>query len=265
MLWKSMVLRNGGNNMLKVILSGCNGAMGRAITKVASESEDVEIVVGIDKYKDRYSNSYRVYDNIFDFKDKADVIIDFSHPSCLEDILTYGEKNNTPIVIATTGLNIEDDKKIEDASKNIPIFKSANMSIGVNLLIDLVKKAALALQDNFDIEIIEKHHNKKVDAPSGTALMIADAINEELDNSMEYKYGREGKSAKREGNEIGIHAIRGGTIPGEHTVIFAGLDEIVEVKHTALSKNIFASGAVKAAKFIVNKENGLYKMENLMN
>ncbi len=298
MLWKSMVLRNGGNNMLKVILSGCNGAMGRAITKVASESQDVEIVVGIDKYKDRYSNSYRVYDNIFDFKDKADVIIDFSHPSCLEsqdveivvgidkykdrysnsyrvydnifdfkdkadviidfshpsclgDILTYGEKNNTPIVIATTGLNIEDDKKIEDASKNIPIFKSANMSIGVNLLIDLVKKAALALQDNFDIEIIEKHpifksanmsigvnllidlvkkaalalqdnfdieiiekhHNKKVDAPSGTALMIADAINEELDNSMEYKYGREGKSAKREGNEIGIHAIRGGTIP----------------------------------------------------
>lgn len=183
----------------------------------------------------------------------------------LRGYINLWRKNNTPIVIATTGLNIEDDKKIEDASKNIPIFKSANMSIGVNLLIDLVKKAALALQDNFDIEIIEKHHNKKVDAPSGTALMIADAINEELDNSMEYKYGREGKSAKREGNEIGIHAIRGGTIPGEHTVIFAGLDEIVEVKHTALSKNIFASGAVKAAKFIVNKENGLYKMENLMN
>ena len=139
------------------------------------------------------------------------------------------------------------------------------MSLGVNLLIDLVKKAALALQENFDIEIIEKHHNKKVDAPSGTALMIADAINEELDNSMEYKYGREGKKAKREEKEIGIHAVRGGTIPGEHTVIFAGLDEILEVKHTALSKNVFASGAVKAAKFIVNKENGLYKMEDLMN
>lgn len=251
--------------MLKVILSGCNGAMGRAVTKVVSESEDVEIVVGIDKYKDRYSNSYEVYENIFDFKDKADVIIDFSHPSCLEDILNYGEKNNIPIVIATTGLNAEDYIKIETASKKVPIFKSANMSIGVNLLIDLVKKAALALEGNFDIEIIEKHHNKKVDSPSGTALMIADAINEELDNSMEYIYGREGKSVKRETNEIGIHAIRGGTIAGEHTVIFAGLDEIVEVKHTALSKNIFASGAVKAAKFIVNKENGLYKMENLMN
>ena len=260
-----MVLGNGGNNMLKIILSGCNGAMGRAVTKVALESQGVDIVAGIDKYKDRYANSYEVFESIFDFKGKADVIVDFSHPSCLDNILSYGEKKNIPIVIATTGLNDEDDKKIENTSKNIPIFKSANMSIGVNLLIDLVKKAALALQDNFDIEIVEKHHNKKVDAPSGTALMIANAINEELDNSKEYKYGREGKNAKREEREIGIHAVRGGTIPGEHTVIFAGLDEILEVKHTALSKSIFASGALKAAKFIVNKENGLYKMENLMN
>lgn len=251
--------------MLKVILNGCNGAMGRAVTKVVSESLDVEIVAGIDKNTEMYQNSYEVFNNIFDYKGKADVIIDFSHPSCLDDILSYGKKNNTPMVIATTGLSSEDYKKIESVAKNVPIFKTANMSLGVNLLIDLVKKAALALQENFDIEIIEKHHNKKVDAPSGTALMIADAINEELDNSMEYKYGREGKKAKREEKEIGIHAVRGGTIPGEHTVIFAGLDEILEVKHTALSKNVFASGAVKAAKFIVNKENSLYKMEDLMN
>ena len=251
--------------MLKVILNGCNGAMGRAVTKVVSESLDVEIVAGIDKNIEMHQNSYEVFNNIFDYKAKADVIIDFSHPSCLDDILSYGKKNNTPMVIATTGLSSEDYKKIESVAKNVPIFKTANMSLGVNLLIDLVKKAALALQENFDIEIIEKHHNKKVDAPSGTALMIADAINEELDNSMEYKYGREGKKAKREEKEIGIHAVRGGTIPGEHTVIFAGLDEILEVKHTALSKNVFASGAVKAAKFIVNKENGLYKMEDLMN
>lgn len=251
--------------MLKVILNGCNGAMGRAVTKVVSESLDVEIVAGIDKNIEMHQNSYEVFNNIFDYKAKADVIIDFSHPSCLDDILSYGKKNNTPMVIATTGLSSEDYKKIESVAKNVPIFKAANMSLGVNLLIDLVKKAALALQENFDIEIIEKHHNKKVDAPSGTALMIADAINEELDNSMEYKYGREGKKAKREEKEIGIHAVRGGTIPGEHTVIFAGLDEILEVKHTALSKNVFASGAVKAAKFIVNKENGLYKMEDLMN
>ena len=251
--------------MLKVILNGCNGAMGRAVTKVVSESLDVEIVAGIDKNIEMHQNSYEVFNNIFDYKAKADVIIDFSHPSCLDDILSYGKKNNTPMVIATTGLSSEDYKKIENVAKSVPIFKTANMSLGVNLLIDLVKKAALALQENFDIEIIEKHHNKKVDAPSGTALMIADAINEELDNSMEYKYGREGKKAKREEKEIGIHAVRGGTIPGEHTVIFAGLDEILEVKHTALSKNVFASGAVKAAKFIVNKENGLYKMEDLMN
>lgn len=251
--------------MLKVILNGCNGAMGRAVTKVVSESLDVEIVAGIDKNIEMHQNSYEVFNNIFDYKGKADVIIDFSHPSCLDDILSYGKKNNTPMVIATTGLSSEDYKKIESVAKNVPIFKAANMSLGVNLLIDLVKKAALALQENFDIEIIEKHHNKKVDAPSGTALMIADAINEELDNSMEYKYGREGKKAKREEKEIGIHAVRGGTIPGEHAVIFAGLDEILEIKHTALSKNVFASGAVKAAKFIVNKENSLYKMEDLMN
>lgn len=251
--------------MLKIILNGCNGAMGKTVTKVVEECNDIEIVAGVDKNKDLYSNNYEVYNEFLEVKDKADVIVDFSHPSCLEKLLEFGVTNKIPIVIATTGLKEEDLKNIKEASENIPIFHSANMSLGINLLINLAKKAALTLNETFDIEIIEKHHNKKVDAPSGTAYMIANAINDELDNSMEYKYGREGKSEKRKENEIGIHAVRGGTIPGEHEVIFAGLDEIIEIKHTALSKNIFANGALKAARYIVNKDNGLYSMENLMN
>ncbi|MDQ4682653.1 4-hydroxy-tetrahydrodipicolinate reductase, partial [Stenotrophomonas maltophilia group sp. RNC7] len=174
-------------------------------------------------------------------------MIDFSNPARLYDLLTFCVDTNTAVVIATTGLSEEQEIRIKDVSKKIPVFKSSNTSLGINLVLDLVRKSTNILNEAFDIEIIEKHHNKKIDAPSGTAYMIAQAINEEMSNEMVYNYGREGKNSKRNKNEIGIHAVRGGSIVGEHTVIFAGMDEIIEIKHTALSKGVFARGAIKAA------------------
>lgn len=249
--------------MLKVIISGCNGAMGQVLTKTIESMEDAEIAAGIDKNIDICKNNYDVYSDISSYKGNADVIIDFSNPAGLEVLLNYGIETKTPIVIATTGLSSENMDNIKKASEKIAVFQSGNTSLGINVLTSLVKKAAAILSESFDIEIIEKHHNKKVDAPSGTAYMIANAINNELNNSKEFVYGREGIS-KREKNEIGIHAVRGGTIAGEHTVIFAGMDEIVEIKHTAMSKNIFAQGAVKAAKYLVNQDKGLYNMDDLL-
>ena len=240
--------------MLKVVISGCNGAMGRALTEVISSIEDVSIVAGIDKKINAYENEYPVYESPLLLKEECDVIIDFSNPSNLNELLQYGVINNVGLVIATTGFNKEEENKIKEASINTRIFKSSNMSLGINVLINLAKQATNVLGETFDIEIIEKHHNKKVDAPSGTAKMIANAINDELNNSMEFNYGREGNDSKRKDNEIGIHAIRGGTIPGEHTVVFAGLDEVIDIKHLALSKKVFAKGAVEAAKYIADKE-----------
>ena len=192
----------------------------------------------------------------------ADVIIEFTHHSTIDDTLSYAIKTKTPIVIATTGFNDEELTKIKKASNIVPIFHSSNMSLGVNVLVKLVKEAAKSL-NGFDIEIIEKHHNKKLDAPSGTAVMIANGVKEVLPDS-EYIYGRHGRSDKRSSNEIGIHAIRGGTIVGEHTTIFAGHDEVVEIKHSAQSKDIFAKGAIAAAKFLVKQEAGYYNMNNML-
>lgn len=251
--------------MLRIGISGCNGAMGRILTQVIGEMEDAHIVLGIDRNTSLYHNNYPVYESASKIDIDCDVIIDFSNPFNLEELLKFCVEKKIGIVIATTGLSKEQEEKIQETSKYIPIFKSSNTSLGINVLIDLVKKAANVLSDTFDIEIIEKHHNKKVDAPSGTAYMLANAMNEELNNSMKYNYGREGNDSKRNDKEIGIHAVRGGTIPGEHTVIFAGMDEIIEIKHTALSKSIFAQGAVKAAKYIANKEAKLYCMDNLIN
>lgn len=251
--------------MIKVAISGCNGAMGRALTEVICSIKDVSIVAGIDRNADIYENEYPVYKSPLLLKEECDVIIDFSNPSNLDELLEYAVINNIALVIATTGYNEEQENKIKEASNNTRIFKSANMSLGINVLINLAKQATNVLGETFDIEIIEKHHNKKVDAPSGTAKMIANAINNELNDSMDFNYGREGSQAKRQENEIGIHAIRGGTIPGEHTVIFAGLDEVIDIKHMALSKKVFAKGAVEAAKYIVNKENGMYCMDDLIN
>lgn len=234
--------------MTKIIMAGSSGAMGKAVSTCAAKRDDCEIVAGIDlKATD---NGYPVYNSIADFNGEADVIIDFSHPSLLTSLLDYAKAHKTPAVICTTGLSEQQVAEVKEASKIVPIFYSGNMSLGVNLLINLSKKAAEVLGDSFDIEIVEKHHNQKLDAPSGTALMIANAINETLDNRCDYEYDRHSKRAKRPKNEIGIHAVRGGTIVGEHEVMFAGHDEIITISHSARSKEVFAAGSVNAAIFL---------------
>jgi 4-hydroxy-tetrahydrodipicolinate reductase len=237
--------------------------MGRVLTEIIDEESNLSIVAGIDKNKTQ-QYSYPVFSSFSACNIKADVVIDFSHHSMTSNLVDYCIKTKTPAIICTTGLDDATIEKIKDASKEVPIFRSGNMSLGINLIIDLAKKATRLLNDSFDIEIIEKHHNKKVDSPSGTAYMIAQSINEELENRKTFTYGRYGRSTKRQEQEIGIHAIRGGTIVGEHTVIYAGTDEIIEIKHTAMSKKIFASGAIKAAKFLITKKSGLYNMDDLL-
>jgi len=249
--------------MIKILMSGCNGKMGQVISRVADQYDDLKIVAGYDLY-DANKNPYPVFGDLRSCNIAVDVVIDFSNPDALDNILWFCTDKKVPLVLATTGLSRNQKKLLEAASKQIPIFFSANMSLGVNLLMDLVKKAAKVLEGSFDIEIVEKHHNQKIDAPSGTALAIADAINSVLEQEQEYIYDRHSKRNKRSKNEIGIHAVRGGTIVGEHSVIFAGNDEIIEINHTALSKDIFAIGALRAAKFIYNKKPGMYSMEDLI-
>jgi len=247
---------------LKVLLTGCNGNMGRMVHEVIAETDGMEIVAGVDALSQK-SDGYPVFPNYEECNVDADVIIDFTHFSVVPELLDYAFKTKTPVVICTTGLDEDALAKIDKYAKSISIFRSGNMSLGINLLIDLVKKAASILGSAYDVEIIEKHHNKKVDSPSGTAYMIAEEINEEFNNSKDYVYGRYGNDTKRDKNEIGIHAVRGGTIVGEHSVIFAGADEVIEVKHNANSKKVFAQGAVKAAEFLATKENGLYDMNDI--
>jgi len=248
--------------MTNIILVGANGKMGQVICRIAGERDDVKIVCGIDINAES-KNGFPVYDSFDKVKEDCDVIIDFSHPSSLESTLSYATKNNKGAVIATTGFNSEEIASIHEAGAKIPVFFSANMSLGVNLLISLAKRA-VSILGGFDIEIIEKHHNQKIDAPSGTALAIADGINSVSEISNEYIYDRHSTRKKRSKNEIGIHSLRGGTIVGEHSVIFAGNDEIVELKHTATSKEIFAVGAVNAALFLDKKPAGMYDMNDLI-
>lgn len=250
--------------MINILLNGCNGKMGKVISGLVSEDENSNIICGIDLNTDS-TFGYPVYSSPAEIKENADVIIDFSHPSAFNNIIDYAIYSKTPIVIATTGLSSEQVSKIKEVSEIIPVFYSANMSIGVNLIIDLARKATKLLSDKFDIEIIEKHHNQKIDAPSGTALAIADAINEELDNSYNYVYDRHSVRKKRDKKEIGIHAVRGGTIVGEHDVIYAGNNEVVTLSHLATSREIFAEGAVKAAKYMYKKSVGLYNMNSMIN
>ena len=249
--------------MIKLIISGCNGKMGGVVTKIAQEDQIIDTVAGFDINTDN-SNGYDVYSNPEDCSERADVIIDFSHPLMFEKTIDYAVKTKTPIVVATTGLDDNQKQKMYDAAKEIPVFFSANMSVGVNLIIELAQKAAKALEEKFDIEIIEKHHHRKIDAPSGTTLAIADGINQALETKKEYIYDRHSVRKKRSQSELGIHSIRGGTIVGEHEVIFAGEDEIIEIKHTAMSREIFAQGAITAAKFICGKDAGLYDMKKLI-
>ncbi|MDP4180235.1 MAG: 4-hydroxy-tetrahydrodipicolinate reductase [Bacillota bacterium] len=249
--------------MINILMSGCNGKMGQVITRLAAEKEELNIVAGFDKYGTA-NNIYPVFNDLSKCNIKVDVIIDFSNPEALNDLLNYAISNKVPLIVATTGLSQAQVKQLKDAALKIPVFFSANMSLGINLLIDLVKKAAKVLEYNFDIEIIEKHHNQKLDAPSGTALAIADGINEALSEKQEYVYDRHSRRKKRSKKEIGIHAVRGGTIVGDHSVIFAGNDEIIEINHTATSKEIFATGALSAARFLYNKKPGFYNMNDLI-
>jgi len=248
--------------MTSILLCGANGKMGKAVDSIVTADNDAKIVAGIDLIDN--GNSYPIYKSIYDVKEDFDVIIDFSHPSVTDSILDYAKENNIPAVICTTGLSKEQISKIEFYSKEVPLFFSANMSIGINLLIDLVKRASRILEENFDIEIIEKHHNLKLDAPSGTALAIADGIAEAVSFNPEYVYDRHSVRKKRAEAEIGIHSMRGGTIVGEHSVIFAGNNEVIEINHSATSKEVFAVGAVKAAKFMKGKPSGLYNMTQLI-
>ena len=249
--------------MTRIILSGCCGKMGEVIQNIVANRDDATIVAGVDKYNNNMTD-FPVYKSISDVKEEADVVIDFSNPSLLDSLLEYGKTTKTALVIATTGYDDCQKKKIADASKECPVFFTYNYSLGINLLATLAKKAAALLGDEFDIEIVEQHHNQKIDAPSGTALMLADAINEELDNRMKYEYDRHSKREKRTKNEIGMHSIRGGTIVGEHEIIFAGRDEIITLSHSARSKEVFAVGAVNAAVFMAGKEAGMYDMAELV-
>lgn len=249
--------------MTKILLSGCSGKMGRVIGALVKDDPSCEIVGGIDLVDDG-TLSFPVFSAPDKVDVKADVIIDFSHPSCLIPVMDYASSNRIPVVVCTTGLTPEQKAYMSAKGTETAVFFSANMSLGVNVIIDLAKRATNVLEDNFDIEIVEAHHNRKLDAPSGTALYIADAINDAAKEKKEYVYDRHSVRKKREKKEIGIHAIRGGTIVGEHTVIFAGNDEIIELKHTALSRDVFAEGAIAAAKFMAGKTNGMYDMNDLI-
>ncbi len=245
-------------------MNGCNGHMGRTICSLAAKDTECEIVAGIDITSS--NATFPTFINVNDCDMPADVIIDFSTASAVPSILKYAVDKRIPIVICTTGLSDETIELIEKAAEVIPVFRSANMSLGINLIANLIKKAVGVLDEaGFDIEIVEKHHNQKIDAPSGTALLLADALNNAMDNKYDYVYDRSQVRRKREKTEIGIHAVRGGSIVGEHSVIFAGKDEVIEFNHSATSKEVFAVGAVKAAKFVVGKNSGKYDMQDIMN
>lgn len=249
--------------MTRIAISGACGRMGRVIARLSKERDGCVICAGIDKLGEQYDD-FPVYKSVFDMPEKPDVIIDFSHPSALDDLLSYCKINGVPAVLATTGYSDEERARITSASEEIPVFFTFNMSLGINLLVELARKAAQVLGSDFDIEILEKHHNQKKDAPSGTAIMIAEAINEELGNSKHYVYDRHSVRKPREKAEIGMSAIRGGTIVGEHDIIFAGHDEVITLSHSAQSREVFAAGAVNAAVYLCGKPAGLYTMSDLI-
>jgi len=249
--------------MINVIICGCNGNMGQTLSRVISRYDDINIVAGFD-ISDSSQKPYPVFKEVAAIDVAADVIVDFSHTSALEDVLELAKTSKTPVVLATTGYSERQISEFREASKEVAVFRTANMSLGVNLMIDLIKRAAKVLEEGFDIEIVEKHHNLKIDAPSGTALMLANSIKAELSEKYEYAYDRHLRREKRRRKEIGIHSIRGGTIVGEHSVIFAGNDEVLEIKHSAASKEVFAEGAVRAIRFIAGKAPGLYDMSDVL-
>lgn len=250
--------------MVKIIMHGCNGHMGQVISGIVEKDPDAEIVAGID-IADQGKNSYPVFTDIDACQVEADAIIDFSSAKATDKLLEYSAARQIPVVLCSTGLSQEQLAKVEETSRKVAVLKSANMSLGINTLLKLVQDAAWVLAAaGFDMEIVEKHHRLKLDAPSGTALALADSINEAMDNQYHYVYDRSQKREKRDDKEIGISAVRGGTIVGEHEIIFAGQDEVIEFKHTAYSKAIFGKGAVEAAKFLAGKPAGRYDMSDVI-
>ncbi len=249
--------------------------MGQVITRILKQSSDrpsdrpsdkadMEIVCGVDLDPLKFENDYPVYPSLTKVTESPDMLIDFSHHSCLDGLLTFGLARCVPLVICTTGFSPSQKQMMNDAAKRIPILNAPNMALGVNLIVSLAQQAAQILHEDFDIEIVEKHHNQKVDAPSGTALMIAGAINSSLNDSLEFTFGRHSKTDKRQKKELGIHAVRGGAIVGEHSVIFAGPGEVIEINHSAISRDVFAYGALRAARFLEGQKPGLYSMKDVI-
>ena len=250
--------------MVKILMHGCNGKMGRMITEIVKNEEDAVIAAGVDKFTG-IPNDYPVFEKIAQCDVDVDVVIDFSNAGAVDELLDYCVEKSLPVVLCTTGLSDEQLKKVDECSEKIAVLKSANMSMGINLLLKLLKDAAKVLAPaGYDIELVEKHHNQKLDAPSGTALALADSINEAMGNEYEYVYDRSQVRKKRDAKEIGISAVRAGTIVGEHEVIFAGTDEVIEFKHTAYSRSVFAKGAVEAGKFLAGQPAGKYDMGDVI-
>ena len=250
--------------MTRIIMHGCNGRMGQIISEICREDPDTEIVAGVDVTAQK-EQSYPVFTDIMKCDIQADVVIDFSTAKAVDAVFDYCVERNLPLILCTNGLSEEQLEKADQASKTVAILKSANMSLGINTLFEILQKAAKVLSPaGFDVEIVEKHHNQKLDAPSGTALALADAVNDAMNQIYEYKFDRSRERRKRDAKEIGISAVRGGTIVGEHEVIFAGKDEVIEIKHTAYSRSVFGKGAVEAAKFIKGKEAGYYDMREVV-
>ena len=250
--------------MVRAIMHGCNGRMGKVVSELVKADDGIEFVAGVDSYTEGASD-YPVFASIDKCDVDADVVIDFSNAAAVDGLLDYCVERQVPVVLCSTGLSEAQLQKVEAASEKVAVLKSANMSLGINLLLKLLQSATKVLAPaGFDIELVEKHHNQKLDAPSGTAIALADSINESMDNAYEYVYDRSQVRKKREAKEIGISAVRGGTIVGEHEVIYAGADEVIEFKHTAYSRTVFGKGAVEAAKFLAGKEAGRYDMSDVI-
>ena len=251
--------------MTRIIMHGCNGHMGQVISGLVAHDADAEIVAGIDMMDNR-ENGYPVFTDLDSCQVDADAIIDFSNAKAVDALMDYSAKRGIPLVLCTTGLSEEQNAKVDEISKKVAIMKSANMSLGINTLFKLIQEAAKVLATaGFDMEIVERHHHLKVDAPSGTALALADSLNEAMDHKYHYVYDRSQVRQKRDEKEIGISAVRGGSIVGEHEIIFAGPDEVIEFKHTAYSKAVFGKGAVEAAKYLAGKPAGRYDMKDVIN
>lgn len=250
--------------MTNVIMHGCNGRMGQMIAGLCANDPEITIVAGVDVYTEK-KNDFPVFASLAECDVKADAVIDFSNAGVVDTLLDWCAEHQTPVVLCSTGLSDEQLRHVDETAKKVAVLRSANMSLGINTLMDLLQKAAKVFAPaGFDVEIVEKHHNQKLDAPSGTAIALADSINEAMDGQYEYVYDRSDRRQKRDAKELGISAVRGGTIVGEHEVIFAGADEVIEFKHTAYSRAVFGKGAVEAAKFLNGKPAGLYQMPDVI-